>query len=65
MRTSTVDLGNGDAERMRVQAEEIVARAPDAVLAQGVVGATALQRATTTVPIVFMMLSRTRSAAAS
>ncbi len=54
----TVDLqyGNGDAERMRVQAEEIVARAPDAVLAQGVVGATALQRATTTVPIVFMML---------
>lgn len=54
----TVDLqyGNGDAERMRVQAEEIVARAPDVVLAQGVVGATALQRATTTIPIVFMML---------
>lgn len=53
-----VDLqyGNGEAERMRGQAEEILARKPDVVLAQGVVGATALQRATTTVPVVFMML---------
>jgi putative tryptophan/tyrosine transport system substrate-binding protein len=53
-----VDLqyGNGDAERMSRQAEAVLARRPDVVLAQGVVGATALQRATTTTPVVFMML---------
>jgi putative ABC transport system substrate-binding protein len=53
-----VDLryGNGDAERMRRQADEMLARRPDVVLAQGVVGATALQQATTTTPVVFMML---------
>ena len=53
-----VDLryGSGDAETLRRQTNEILARKPDVVLAQGVVGATALQRATTTVPVVFMML---------
>lgn len=54
----TVDLqfGDGDAERMRRQTDAILAGKPDVVLAQGVVGATALQRATTVTPIVFMML---------
>jgi putative tryptophan/tyrosine transport system substrate-binding protein len=53
-----VDLrsGEGDADRMRREAEAILARRPDVVLAQGVVGATALQQATKTTPIVFMML---------
>ncbi len=53
-----VDLryGNGVAETLRRQTDEILAQRPDVVLAQGVVGATALQRATTTVPVVFMML---------
>lgn len=53
-----VDLqyGNGDAARMRLQADEILAQKPDVVLAQGIVGATALQSATKTTPVVFMML---------
>ena len=57
-RNLTVDLryGDGDADRIRRDAGEILAQRPDVVLAQGVVGATALQRATTTIPVVFMML---------
>ena len=53
-----VDLrfGDGDAETMRRAASEILARKPNVVLAQGVVGATAVQHATTTTPVVFMML---------
>jgi putative ABC transport system substrate-binding protein len=53
-----VDLhfGGGDSGKMRRQADEILARKPDVVLAQGVVGTTALQQATTTTPVVFMML---------
>jgi putative ABC transport system substrate-binding protein len=53
-----IDLryGNGDAETLRRQTNAILAQKPDVVLAQGVVGATALQQATTTVPVVFMML---------
>ncbi|MGH1571860.1 hypothetical protein ACRAWG_15685 [Methylobacterium sp. P31] len=49
-------LGNGDSGKMRRQADEILARRPDVVLAQGVVGTTALKQATTTTPVVFMML---------
>ncbi|GJE14316.1 MULTISPECIES: ABC transporter substrate-binding protein [Methylobacterium] len=53
-----VDLryGDGDADKMSRDAHEILAGRPDVVLAQGVVGATALQKATTTTPVVFMML---------
>jgi putative ABC transport system substrate-binding protein len=57
-RNLAVDLrfGDGDAEKMGLQAHAILAQKPDVVLAQGVVGATALQSATTTTPVVFMML---------
>ncbi|MBE7246118.1 MAG: ABC transporter substrate-binding protein [Actinomycetospora chiangmaiensis] len=53
-----VDLryGDGDADRMRRETDAILAGKPDVVLAQGVVGATALQQATKTMPVVFMML---------
>lgn len=53
-----VDLhfGSGDSGKMRRQADEILARKPDVVLAQGIVGTTALQQATTATPVVFMML---------
>ncbi|MCJ2135060.1 ABC transporter substrate-binding protein [Methylobacterium sp. J-026] len=53
-----VDLqyGDGDTERMRRQTDAMLARRPDLVLAQGIVGATVLQRATATTPVVFMML---------
>ncbi|MEL6063005.1 MULTISPECIES: ABC transporter substrate-binding protein [unclassified Methylobacterium] len=53
-----VDLqfGDGDTEKMGKQTEDMLARQPDIVLAQGVVGTTVLQRATKTTPVVFMML---------
>ena len=51
-----VDLryGDGDSAKMRRQADEILAAKPDLVFAQGVVGTTALQQATTTTPVVFI-----------
>ncbi|MCJ2089903.1 ABC transporter substrate-binding protein [Methylobacterium sp. E-005] len=53
-----VDLqyGDGNAEKMRRQTDDMLARKPDIVLAQGIVGTTVLQRATKTTPVVFMML---------
>ena len=53
-----VDLqfGDGDAAKMRRQTEDMLARKPDIVLAQGIVGASVLQQATKTTPVVFMML---------
>ncbi|MDP4006487.1 ABC transporter substrate-binding protein [Methylobacterium sp. NEAU K] len=49
-------LGNGDPEKMRRQTDEILAKKPDVVFAQGVVGTTALQRATSTTPVVFIQV---------
>src|SRR5262249_6500056 len=45
--------GAGDAERIRREAAELVAGAPDVVLASGNPSAAALQQATRSVPIVF------------
>src|SRR5262249_48216169 len=45
--------GAGDAERIRRYAGELVALAPDVMLASGDTVAVALQQATRTVPIVF------------
>jgi ABC-type uncharacterized transport system substrate-binding protein len=54
-RNVQVDLrwGAGDFERYRKYAAELIALAPDVVLAAGVPVAQALQRVTRTVPIVF------------
>lgn len=53
-----VDLqyGDGDTEKMRRQTDAMLARRPDIVLAQGIVGASVLQQATKVTPVVFMML---------
>ena len=56
--------GAGDADRYRSYAAELVALAPDVILAAGSVATAALQQATRTVPIVFVQVS-TRSALAS
>src|SRR5262245_66564369 len=45
--------GAGDAERIRKEAAELLAAAPDVVLASGNPSAAALQQATRNVPIVF------------
>src|SRR5262245_28097762 len=45
--------GAGDAERIRREAAELLAAAPDVVLASGNPSAAALQQATRSVPIVF------------
>ena len=54
-RNVRVDLrwGAGDADNFRKQAAELVALAPDVVLASGIPAATPLLQATRTVPIVF------------
>jgi putative ABC transport system substrate-binding protein len=54
-RNVRIDLrwGGGDAESFRKQAAELVALAPDVVLASGIPAATPLLQATRTVPIVF------------
>jgi putative ABC transport system substrate-binding protein len=54
-RNVRVDLrwGAGDADRIRKQAAELVALAPDVVLASGIPAATPLLQVTRTVPIVF------------
>jgi putative tryptophan/tyrosine transport system substrate-binding protein len=46
----------GDAERTRRYAAELVALAPDAILAVGAATTAALQQATRTVPVVFVLL---------
>jgi putative ABC transport system substrate-binding protein len=53
-----VDLrwGYADAARIGKATEEILALKPDVVLAQGVVGARYFQRATKTVPVVFVQM---------
>src|SRR5262245_64833474 len=56
--------GGGDAERIRKYAAELVALAPDVILASGGAVAGSLLQATRTVPIVFT-LTPTRSARAS
>jgi putative ABC transport system substrate-binding protein len=46
----------GDAERIRKQAAELVALAPDVILASGVPNVTALLQATRSVPLVFLQV---------
>ena len=52
-RTSSSRWGAGDAERYRRYARELVALAPDVILADGSSSVAVLQQATRTVPIVF------------
>jgi putative tryptophan/tyrosine transport system substrate-binding protein len=52
-----VRWGENDIERDRRYAAELVALAPDLLLASGTVSVTALQRATHTIPIVFVQVS--------
>ena len=47
---------DGDAERTRRNAAELVALAPDAIVAVGAATTAALQQATRTVPVVFVLL---------
>jgi putative tryptophan/tyrosine transport system substrate-binding protein len=47
---------DGDAERTRRYAAELVALAPDAIIAVGAATTAALQQATRTVPVVFVLL---------
>jgi putative tryptophan/tyrosine transport system substrate-binding protein len=49
--------GMGDLERHRINAEELVALAPDVILAHGSTIMGPLQRATRTIPIVFVSVS--------
>jgi len=55
-RSIRIDLrfGNGDVERMRQFAMELVALQPDLLIGDGAPAATALQRETRTIPIVFL-----------
>jgi putative ABC transport system substrate-binding protein len=48
--------GAGDPERNRRNAAELVALAPDVIVAQGSVGVALLQQATSTLPIVFVVV---------
>jgi ABC-type uncharacterized transport system substrate-binding protein len=48
--------GSGDAERIRREAAELVALAPDVILSSGSPSVAALQRATGRVPIVFVQV---------
>jgi putative ABC transport system substrate-binding protein len=47
----------GDADRIRKSAAELIALAPDVILASGTATVSALQRATSTVPIVFVQVT--------
>ena len=49
--------GGGDAERMRRDSEELIALAPDVILANGTTAVGPLLQATRTVPIVFVQVS--------
>jgi putative ABC transport system substrate-binding protein len=48
--------GDGDADRMTANAGELVAMSPDAILVKGA-NAPAAQKSTTTIPLVFVLLS--------
>jgi putative ABC transport system substrate-binding protein len=48
----------GDADQLRRYAKELVALAPDAILVSGSSLLAALRQATSTVPIVFVQVSR-------
>jgi len=48
--------GAGDPDRARVYAAELVALAPDVIVANGTLASTALQRATRSIPIVFVVV---------
>jgi putative ABC transport system substrate-binding protein len=48
-----VRFGGSDPDRIRRYTDELLSLKPDLVVAQGVVGAAALQRATKSVPVVF------------
>jgi putative ABC transport system substrate-binding protein len=50
-------LAEGDPERLRSHAAELIALAPDAILAVGSPALVELQRATRTVPVVFVTVS--------
>jgi putative ABC transport system substrate-binding protein len=58
--TSTLQIdyrfGAGDPERIRHYADELIELRPDVLLAQGVVGTAALQRATNSIPVVFVQM---------
>lgn len=49
-----VRFARSDPERVKRYTDEILALQPHVVFAQGVVGAAAMQRATTTIPVVFV-----------
>jgi ABC-type uncharacterized transport system substrate-binding protein len=49
--------GAGDVNRMQAQAAELSALAPELILAQGTPVLAALKRATTTIPIVFVIVT--------
>jgi putative tryptophan/tyrosine transport system substrate-binding protein len=49
-------FGGSDAERIHATTQDLLSLKPDVVLAQGVVGAAALQRATKSVPVVFVQV---------
>ncbi|HEX2555005.1 MAG TPA: ABC transporter substrate-binding protein [Microvirga sp.] len=49
----TLRFGWSDPDRIRRYTDELVALKPDVIMAQGVVGAAILQRATKTIPVVF------------
>ena len=53
-RADRIRWGAGNAERIRRYAAELVALAPDVILATGTAAVAALQQATRTVPIVFV-----------
>src|SRR5215467_245206 len=50
-------FGDGDAERMRQFAMELVALQPDLLIGDGTPAATALRRETSTIPIVFLTVA--------
>jgi putative ABC transport system substrate-binding protein len=50
-------LAEGNPERLRSQAEELIALRPDAMLAIGGPGLAELQRATRTIPVVFVTIA--------
>jgi putative ABC transport system substrate-binding protein len=51
-----VRFGRSDPERVKRYTEELIALTPDVILAQGVVGAAAMKRATTSIPVVFVQV---------
>ena len=58
-RNVNIDLrwGAGDVNRVRMYAAELVSLRPDVIFANGVTSVTALQRETSSIPIVFVQLA--------